>query len=346
MIEKIRQSKMAILLLIAGAVYFFLKFLTPLVAPILCAMLFVTIFGPLLKKIQDRVHIGRQVGAALLLTLALLIVGTLLWILSSWIVGSIPRWIQGINRASGELLARVQGLCEKVEDLIGIESVGLRQSISERVNEGLVSLGKSGVPGMLSQSLEYVKSLGSIGGFLVTFLIATVLLAKDYDDIMNRLLDRQECHVLLEVICGVIRYIATYVKAQLVIMSIIGAVSALVLWMAGIPYGALWGLLAGFLDALPFIGTGIVLVPLAISRILAGAYGKAIICLALYAGCAFLRQILEPRLVGRKIGVPAFAVLVSLYVGIKLFGAFGIIKGPLGFVLIYEIWHALRKEES
>lgn len=108
----------------------------------------------------------------------------------------------------------------------------------------------------------------------MTFLIATVLLAKDYDMFMNRMLDREDCHVFLEIICGIIRYLATFVKAQMVIIAVIGLAAATVLWAIGIKHGILWGVLAGILDALPFIGTGIVLVPLAISRILAESTGR------------------------------------------------------------------------
>ena len=50
MLEKIRQSKILTLLLLTAVVYFFLQYLTPLFSPILVAMLFVTIFGPFLKK--------------------------------------------------------------------------------------------------------------------------------------------------------------------------------------------------------------------------------------------------------------------------------------------------------
>ena len=105
----------------------------------------------------------------------------------------------------------------------------------------------------------------------------------------------------------------------------------------------LWGILAGILDALPFIGTGVVLLPLGIWQLLEGSFGRALICGALYVVCIFLREILEPRLIGRKIGVSPIAVLVSLYAGIRLFGVWGIIKGPLGFVLIYETYHSLSK---
>ncbi|MFQ8911206.1 MAG: AI-2E family transporter [Waltera sp.] len=196
---------------------------------------------------------------------------------------------------------------------------------------------------MLSQSMQYVQWFAELGGFLVTFLIASVLLAKDYDGIMNRLLDQEACHVLLEVICGIVRYIATFVKAQGIIMTTIAMTAAATLGIAGINHGILWGILAGILDALPFIGTGIVLVPLGVFQILEGNWGRAIVCGVLYLVCIFLREIMEPRLIGRKIGVSPIAVLVSLYAGIRLFGVWGIIKGPLGFVLIYETYHSLAR---
>ena len=196
---------------------------------------------------------------------------------------------------------------------------------------------------MLSQSMQYVQWFAELGGFLVTFLIASVLLAKDYDGIMNRLLDQEACHVLLEVICGIVRYIATFVKAQGIIMTTIAMTAAATLGIAGIKHGILWGILAGILDALPFIGTGVVLVPLGMFQILDGNWGRALVCGVLYVVCIFLREVMEPRLIGRKIGVSPIAVLVSLYAGIRLFGVWGIIKGPLGFVLIYETYYSLAR---
>ena len=63
----------------------------------------------------------------------------------------------------------------------------------------------------------------------------------------------------------------------------------------------------------------------------------------IYVVCIFLREILEPKLIGRKIGVTPIAVLVSLYAGIQLFGISGIIKGPLGFIIIYQTYLSLQR---
>ena len=244
---------------------------------------------------------------------------------------------------AGRTMEVVRSLCRSVGEILGVDTAYLENTVSSRLQEGLDSLEENILPGMLSQSMQYVRWFTELGGFLVTFLIAAVLLAKDYDGIMNRLLDQESCHVLLEVICGIVRYIATFVKAQGIIMTTIAAVAALTLGIAGIKHGVLWGILAGILDALPFIGTGVVLVPLGILQLLEGSFGKALVCGVLYVICIFLREILEPRLIGRKIGVSPIAVLISLYAGIQLFGVWGIIKGPLGFVLIYETYSSLAR---
>lgn len=342
MVEKIKQSQIAILLLLIGAVYFFLQYISPLIAPILCAMLFVTIFGPTLQKLQGKLKVHRQIGAALLLVVAGGIVLILLWVLFSWIVGSLPQWISALGEAGDYVGNALHVACEKISELVGIDNIYLEETITTHVEKGIADFQEKTLPGMLSQSLVYAKIFASIGGFLITFLIATILLAKDYDAIMNRMLEQERCHVLLEVICGIIRYIASFVKAEVTIMSIVAVVAATTLTISGVHHGVLWGILAGVLDVFPFIGTGIVLCPLAVVQLLQGSYGKAICCLLLYVVCIIIRECLEPRLIGRKMGISPIAILVSLYAGIQLFGLWGIIKGPLGFIIIYETYNSLE----
>ena len=103
--------------------------------------------------------------------------------------------------------------------------------------------------------------------------------------------------------------------------------------------------MTGLLDVFPFVGTGIVLVPMALTQVFYGNYGRAVVCALLYVVCIFIREFLEPRLIGKKVGVPAIAVLISLYAGIQLFGVWGIVKGPLGFIIIYQTYLSLQKRK-
>ena len=345
MLEKVRESKIITLLLIVAVVYFFLQYLTPLFSPILVAMLFVTIFGPFLKRLQAKLHIHRQLGAILLLVLGGGLLAVMVWVLLSWAIGSLPEWISQLDALEQELQQLIQKGSSSIGEILGIDEKYLESTLLARLGEGMDYLQTKGAAGMLSGSLQYLRKLALLGGFFVTFIIAAVLLARDYDKIMNNLLDREEFHVLLEVICGVIRYIATFVRAQLVIMSAIFLLAGVVLSVSGIRHGALWGLLAGLMDALPFIGTGIVLMPLAVVQLFQGNYGRAVVCLILYAACVFLREMLEPRLIGKRMGISPIAVLMAVYAGIQLFGLWGIIKGPLGFMMIYQSWQSLQKRD-
>lgn len=341
MIRGLKKNRFFILLLLTGAVYFFLKWIVPLLAPVLLSMIFVTIFGPLLQKMQTKLRIHRQIGAIIILLVACAILGILVWILLSWIIGSLPGWISNLDNLENNLSFLMHQLCEFIGNVIPIDKTYLEDTLFYYIQEGLNLFQLQYVPGMLSHSLEYVRTMLSIGGFLVIFVIATVLIAKDYDDIMNRMLDREDCHLILEIVCGIIRYLATFVKAQIIIMSSIGALSALVLAVSRIPQGALWGLLAGVLDALPFVGTGIVLIPLGIQQFLAARYTGMIVCLLLYFACILIREFLEPKLIGRSVGIPPIAILVSVYAGVRLFGIWGIVEGPLGFVIVKQAFISL-----
>ena len=324
--QKLKCNSAVILLLLTGAVFLFLKYLSPLLSPVIVAMLFVTIFGPLLQKLQ-KLHLHRQVGAALLLIAACMMIAGLGWLLFKWIWNGFPRLME---------------MAEDWKDALPRWADGWLDFGMAELKKGTMDLEK----GLLGGAIKYTGKVAALGGYLVTFLIATILLAKDYDEMMNRLLEREDCHVLLSVVCSVIKYIATYMKAQGVIMSVIALLCALTLSLVGIPQGVLWGILAGLLDALPFIGTGVVLTPLGVTQILEGKIWVAVICAILYVSCIFIREILEPKLIGQKMGIRPIFVLLSLYAGIRLFGVSGIIKGPLGFIIIWETWNILRGREK
>lgn len=326
LLKKISHNSVVILLLLTGAVFLFLRFLAPLLSPILVAMIFVTIFGPLLQKLQ-KLHLRRQLGAILLLLVALAMLVGILFLLCRWAWNGFPQMLVFAEEWKQKLPAWADGWVD-----LGISE--LKRSATDLEK------------GLLGGALRHARKFASAGGYLVTFLIAVILLAKDYDEVMNRLLEREDCRLLLSVICGVIRYLATYVKAQTVIMAVIAGICGATLSFAKVPQGALFGLLAGALDALPFIGTGVVLVPLGIFYGLEGRLGVSVTCAVLYVTCILLREMMEPRLIGKRIGVRPIFILISIYVGIRLFGVAGIIKGPLGFVIIWETWQRLNMSKN
>lgn len=328
------------LLLLLGAVYFFLRYLSPLIAPFLLAILFVSMFGPVFLKLQKRLHFSRQLSAALFLLLFLSVVIGLFWLLSSWIINSLPNWIGWIADLGQKLEVSVIRLCDRLETIFHLEGDVVRSILLGGLNQSVAYLQQNALSDLMLGLVPVLKQVGNAGIFLVVFAISTVFMAKDYDKVMTKLLEKEEFHLILEVLCGVVRYLAIFVRAQLLLILLISATSVLGLSLFQVEKGFFYGLLAGVLDALPFVGTGIVLVPLAIYQCIMHHYLKALGCLVLYAVCILIRELLEPRLIGKKIGLPPLFVLVALFVGVRLFGVMGIIKGPLGFLLVKLIYQS------
>lgn len=348
MFDKIKENKTITLLLLTGAVYFFLKYISPLVAPALVALLFLSACNPLFDKIRQKTNIRKNFLATAFLILFLLLLGGFLWILLSKTVSAIPGCIDGLNLVERQFCQFVENCCDGMEERFGINSTHMKTVILEKVNVFIDNFQLNILPGILNESWTYIKYAASIGGFLAVMVIATILLAKDYDNIFLKLKVHQECRMLLEVVQEVIRYIATFLKAQIIILLSISVLCVIVLTIAGIEGSILFGMLAGFLDMLPFIGTGIVLLPLGLWQLINGWYGKAAVCLILYGACGLLREMLEPRLIGQKVGVYPIAILIAVYAGIKLFGLWGILKGPLGLIMIYQSYLILfhKKQEK
>ena len=130
----------------------------------------------------------------------------------------------------------------------------------------------------------------------------------------------------------------TYVKAQMIIIGTITGICVLGLLVARERYWLLIGVAIGICDALPFLGTGICFLPWALWRLLSGRYVSALWFVALYIITSFTRQSLEPKLIGKKIGVPPLAVLISVYVGIKVYSRGGFLLGPISAFLIWQLY--------
>ena len=339
--DAIKKNKWITLLCIIGAVYFFLAFITPLLTPILLAFLFVTMSGPLLKKLQVKCRIPRHVSVVILLILVVAVVALLVWLLVLWATTSAPGWSQYLSDWEAELDLIMENICNWISRTFRVDVSGVEEAVDQISSQLLGHLQTNGVSDLVENGIRYLRGMVSGGAFLLTFLIGIILLAKDYDGYMNFLLEQQEYHVWLEALCGTVKYIGSFFKAQLIIMGVISGVISAALFLMGIRNGILWGILAGVLDVLPFIGTGIVLIPLIVIQLAQGAYIKALLCGALYGGCVLIREFLEPKILGKTMGVWPVAVLTSLYVGIQLFGLAGVVKGPLGFVLIYQIYQSL-----
>lgn len=105
-----------------------------------------------------------------------------------------------------------------------------------------------------------------------------------------------------------------------------------------VEFPLLLGALIALVDALPMLGTGTVLVPWGLLVLLQGQTALGLGLIALYGVTALTRSILEPRMVGRQLGLNPLLTLVALYIGYRLWGILGMILAPVLTITILEIW--------
>ena len=137
---------------------------------------------------------------------------------------------------------------------------------------------------------------------------------------------------------GILEAIGGYVKAQCMIIGLIMVICVVGFFLAGSPYAVILGIGIGLMDALPVLGTGLFIVPWLVVEVIRGEYLTALILGLTYGACTLTREILEPRLVGKRLGLFPILVLMSVYVGVKVYGASGILLGPLSLLVIQELW--------
>ncbi|SFU44372.1 Predicted PurR-regulated permease PerM [Clostridium sp. DSM 8431] len=97
------------------------------------------------------------------------------------------------------------------------------------------------------------------------------------------------------------------------------------------------GILCGVLDILPYVGTIIVFIPIIIYNIIVKQYIVSFGLILLYILVQICREILEAKFLGDKLELHPLLVLLSIYIGVKVFGIIGAIVGPIYGMLAKEI---------
>lgn len=120
-----------------------------------------------------------------------------------------------------------------------------------------------------------------------------------------------------------------WLKAQLKLAAITWAIVGTGFFLLKIPYGILWAALIALVDAVPVLGTGTVLVPWAVIEFLQGDMTRGIGLLVLYGLALVTRTVLEPRLVGKHLGLDPLWTLAAFYMGFMLWGVGGMLFAPV-----------------
>lgn len=341
-------KKLFIALGILLAIWLGAKYVLPVAMPFLLGGLLALAAEPAVSLVHGKLKLSRGwsagigVGATLiLLTGFLYLLGALLVKEAGRMAGAIPELVTTAGNGLTVLRDWLLDLSDHTPE--GIQPV-LTRSVENLFQDSsaLVSQVTEKVPSLLTSVLSGVPNGAlSIGtGLLASFLISARL-PKIRAYISGRI-PVQWKDRYVPVLQRIRHSLGGWLKAQGILAAVTYGIVALGLLLLRVPYGLLWALLIAALDAVPMLGTGLVLVPWAAVRLLQQEPFQAIGLLCIFGAATITRSTLEPRLVGRQLGLDPLVTLAALYAGYRFWGFWGLIIAPILATAVRSLWQPAR----
>lgn len=308
--------------------------------PFLLGWLVAYLAEPGVQFFQNRFRFPRRAASAVAVTLGLGMLVTVLWLLIalgyrelSDLAGALPALAQTLTERTTMLRELVLGWVRRAPDSL--------VPALERVVSGLFSGGSTLLTNFVSGLLGAAgKLVGSLSGGLLTIGIG-VLSGYMISGQFPALKKRWEALPLRSKLAPVAKRmklaVGGWLKAQLKLMAVTFAIVTGGFLLLRVEGALLWGALTALVDAVPILGTGTVLIPWAVVSLLQGEVVRAIGMVGVYLTAMLTRSALEPRLVGRQLGLNPLVTLVALYAGLQLWGVPGMILSPILAVTASQI---------
>ena len=311
------------------------KYLLPLALPFLLGGLLALAAEPVVRLGTKRLRLPRGLAAGMGVSLTLVFLAGILSLLGALAVkelgvlaGALPEaeqsLRQGMAAARDGLIRLSQGLPDGMGRLV-------RQNASELFGNGTVLLQQvtDRIPGVITSLVGGVPA-GALGlgtGVLTGFMVSARL-PRLRQSLAGRIPQSWK-EKYLPALGRVKSYVWQWAKAQGKLMAVTYGILALGLTVTGVKYGFFWGILIALVNAVPILGTGTVLVPWAAVVLLRGQVLRGVGLLGTYLAAMLTRTVLEPRLVGKHLGLDPLVTLVFLYVGYRVWGFGGMILAPM-----------------
>lgn len=242
----------------------------------------------------------------------------------------------------------LEELSENMEVSASMAGIGITEQIESAFQELTQNMGRY-VPDFSMKAVKVISvRVTEIPGFIVKIIvtvISTFFIAMDYDRIIaflkkcipagkEDMLCRSKEHIKNTVFI----YIKSY--SRLFLLTFIEL--SIGFYILKIPYAGWLGLVIAIFDILPVLGTGGILLPWAVILFLMKNTFLAVRILVLYLVITGIRNIVEPKLVGKQIGLHPLATLIAMFSGLKLIGIAGMILFPVALAIVL----GLKKTEK
>ena len=297
---------------------------------------------PIVKFLTEKWRLPEKISAILSLLLVLLTVGSI----AGYLITKIIFELINLARKMPVYLDQLPGYIKYVTSWIQVFQNNLSPEVASLFNSSVDSLSASMSSVLdaiskqiLSNVTDFATAIPGIGIFFLVFIISSVFFCIDYQmivDTVKRQLHPASMKRVLEIKGYTLTAIYKYFRGVLIITSVIYVVLLIGLLIMGVDYAYLLALIIAFFDMLPLIGAGLFLIPWGLYQLFSGNIFLGIGLLALWLTTSTVRQLIEPKIMSKSLGLYPLITLLAIYIGLKTLGFAGVVLFPIiVLVLVY-----------
>lgn len=313
--------------------------------PFLIAFVISLIIEPAIRFFMNKTKLNRKISSIIIFIIVFaIIIGAVTWAIVSLISES-TNLLQMLNLYINKAYTQVQESISKlsIEKLnVSKDIINMFQNTSQEI---LVKL-SNWMTQFLTNLIEIITSIPAMAIYVVITIMSLYFMCTDKIymlDLLEHHMPQKWVRKLGKHIREITFSLGGYLKAEatlILISFIISVIGLYLLKVIGmdIKYPLLIALAIGFVDALPILGSGTVMVPWAIISALNGDLKLGISIIVLWIIMSVVRQFLEPKIVSGKIGIHPIFTLIAMYTGFKLIGVMGMLVGPIVLIILKSIF--------
>lgn len=314
-------------------------------SPFVVGWIIALIAGPFVRFFEEKVKIKRKAGSAFVIVTIIGLVVLVLYLAGAKLVEEIIGLINSMPVLWASVEADFNDIAKNLDIVYRRLPLDIRDTITELSSEIGTYVGEF----FGEISAPTISTVGNFAKQLPTIIIGIIMaLLSSYFFVAERNLigdwlrktmpsSLQKRYEMLKRSLG--KAVGGYFKAQLKIEIWMYLLLVIGLSILRVDYALLIALGIAFMDFFPFFGTGTIMVPWAIIKILSSDYQMAIGLLIIWGVGQLARQIIQPKIVGDSVGVPPIPTLFLLFIGYKVSGVIGMIVAvPIGLIIytMYE----------
>lgn len=344
--KDVRQYlKILLNLVIAVTFLLVVVFLVPKIIrffiPFLIGWIIASIANPFVNFLEKRMKIRRKATSVVVIILVLALVGSAMYLLIAGLfeqgvelVSELPKMWTGFEE-------EMTGIGEKWEGIYKRLPISFQETLSSLTDNLSTYIGdvvKQISPPAMNAMGNFVKSIPNVLVNIIMCFLSSYYFVSEREDVYRFFRTHIPLSVQQKWLVGyrsMKRSVGGYFLAQFRIELWIYVLLVIGLMILGVHYALLFALLIAVLDLLPVFGTGTILLPWALVRLLSTDYRMAIGLVVVWGVCQLVRQLIQPKFIGDTVGVKTLPTLFLLYIGYRAAGVIGmIIAVPVGIIVM------------